>query len=397
MKWRNQTLALLCLVVFAALGVLYFKTWVVQKPFGVILFIGEGLTAQRVAAARVYSGGADARLALDRLPNSARVRNFSADFAVPDAAAAASMFATGERVKNGALAKNAAGNDLRSILDLAHERGKVSGLITDGDVAGPTLAAFYAHAINYKAATNVAEQLLSSGKVDLAFGGGASHFPALPDNGFHVARKKADLDLIGGWDGARVLALFAEHEFPFSDDIAARDSVPSLAEMVRRAIEILQANRRGYILVVDAHLMGAAAAGNLGERTLRETLELDAAIATAQEYGGTNSAIYVVGDVATGGMAINGNPLRSDSGVAILGLNSAGEPWVTWASGPNGGSHSNPATQEGAAVPEPAAIGAPTALPTLEDTFAGGSGLRSEKLRGALDATSIFALLDDAL
>ena len=44
MKWRNQLLALFCLVVFAAFGVFYFQHWVVQKPFGIILFVGEGLS-----------------------------------------------------------------------------------------------------------------------------------------------------------------------------------------------------------------------------------------------------------------------------------------------------------------------------------------------------------------
>ena len=44
MKWRNQILALLCLTIFFAFGVLYFRHWVVQKPFGIVLFIGEGLT-----------------------------------------------------------------------------------------------------------------------------------------------------------------------------------------------------------------------------------------------------------------------------------------------------------------------------------------------------------------
>ena len=42
-KWRNQLLALFCLIVFFAFGVFYFRYWVVQKPFGIILFIGEGL------------------------------------------------------------------------------------------------------------------------------------------------------------------------------------------------------------------------------------------------------------------------------------------------------------------------------------------------------------------
>ena len=61
MKWRNQLLALFCLMAFAAFGVFYFQLWVVQKPFGIMLFIGEGLAPGRLAATRVYSGGADMR------------------------------------------------------------------------------------------------------------------------------------------------------------------------------------------------------------------------------------------------------------------------------------------------------------------------------------------------
>src|SRR5205814_9472999 len=104
MKWRNQILALICLLAFAALGVLYFQNWVVQKPFGIILFVGEGLTAQRMAATRVYIGGADTPLAMDGLEFSARLRNHSADFAGPGSAAAASALATGTRVQNGTIA-----------------------------------------------------------------------------------------------------------------------------------------------------------------------------------------------------------------------------------------------------------------------------------------------------
>ena len=62
-KWRNRLLALICLFVFAALGVVYFKHWVVQKPFGIILFVGEGLAPGRLAMTRVYIGGSDRPLA----------------------------------------------------------------------------------------------------------------------------------------------------------------------------------------------------------------------------------------------------------------------------------------------------------------------------------------------
>src|SRR5207244_9987889 len=83
MKWRNQLLALFCLLVFAGLGVLYFQHWVVQKPFGIILFIGEGLAPDRLAATRLYVGGADARLTVDSMNHAALLINYLKDFAVP--------------------------------------------------------------------------------------------------------------------------------------------------------------------------------------------------------------------------------------------------------------------------------------------------------------------------
>ena len=44
MKWRNQLLALVCLLAFAGWAFIYFQHWVIRKPFGIILFIGEGLS-----------------------------------------------------------------------------------------------------------------------------------------------------------------------------------------------------------------------------------------------------------------------------------------------------------------------------------------------------------------
>src|ERR1700681_93691 len=104
MKWRNQLLALFCLLGFGALGVVYFQHWVVQKPFGIVLFIGEGLAPGRLAATRVDASGADGRLALDSMDNVALLKNYSNDFATPDQAAAATALATGARVNNHTIA-----------------------------------------------------------------------------------------------------------------------------------------------------------------------------------------------------------------------------------------------------------------------------------------------------
>ena len=89
MKLRNQLLAIFCLLVFAAFGFLYVRTWVAPKTFGIILFVSDGMVARELAAARLYEGGADYRLAIEDFPHLALLRNAARDFAAPDAAAAA--------------------------------------------------------------------------------------------------------------------------------------------------------------------------------------------------------------------------------------------------------------------------------------------------------------------
>jgi alkaline phosphatase len=400
-KWRNQLLALTCLALFAGLGVLYFQNWVVQKPFAIILFLGEGLTTQRLAAARVYAGGADTPLAIDGLGWSARLRNYSADFAVPDAGAAASGIATGVKVRNGAISIDESGAALRTIMEIAHEEGRATGIVTDGKLTNPSLAAFYAHSANAKAEPQLAARLLNRPTIDVALGGGAVHFKGkaeLDPEHIHVARTLPELEEISGWQRRRVLGIFAGNELAFADDMAARAEQPSLADMVRRAIQLLEFGRHGYLLVVDAHLMASAAWQNLGERTLRQTIELDRAVKIARDYAGRSSTIIVAGDVAIGGMNVNGYPFRYDSGVAILGLNSAGQPWVTWATGPNGPRNAEvnaPATT--GASSEPAALPAPAALNSIDDPIACATGLRVEKLRGTIESTAVFSILRDAL
>ncbi len=373
-----------------------------QKPFAVILFIGEGLTAQRLAATRVYIAGADAPLAIDALESCAHLRNHSADFAVPDAGAAASAMATGTKVKNGALSVDESGAALRTILEIAHEQGRATGIVSNGELTDPTLAAFYVHSANAKSPAQFAGRLLNRPTIDVALGGGGARFDRkqiLDGERVRLVRTLPQLEEITAWQRGRVLGIFAENELAFTDELKARAEQPSLSEMVRRAIELLESSRRGYFLVVDAHLMASAAWQNLGERTLRETAELDRAVRIAREYAGASSTIIVAGDVAIGGMNINGYPFRYDNGVSILGLNSSGQPWVTWATGPNG-LHNGEATGASVANPspaEPAALQVPAALNTIEDPLASGSGLRLEKLRGTIDNTTVFTILRDAL
>jgi alkaline phosphatase len=426
-KWRNQMLALICLLAFAGLGILYFQHWVVQKPFGIILFIGEGLASHRLAATRVYGGGADAKLTLDGMSHLASIVNHSNDFATPDQAAAATALATGVRVNNQAIAVDGKGKPLTSIIELAREHGRATGLITNAKLTDPTSAAFYSHRPDGNDLDEIAREFAQGSKIDIAMGGGVAAF--LPEekggqrqdrrdlllelrrNGVDVIQTRAELEAVPAWRIPKLFGAFASAEMAFSNQLEQKKEQPSLPDMVRRAIQLLQYNRGGYLLVVDAGLMRKAAQENNAERALSETLELDRAVATARQYAGPRSTIIVCGDVAIGGLTLNGFPFRKDSGIALLGLNSAGQPWITWATGPNGISsygadklmprpgngEVNRTEAPKVDVLEPATLYAKSALNTVDDVVAFGSGPGTEALRGTLDNTIIFKILRDEL
>jgi alkaline phosphatase len=160
--------------------------------------------------------------------------------------------------------------------------------------------------------------------------------------------------------------------------------------------------------VVDAGLMRKAAQENNGERTLGQTVELDRAVGVARSYGGTKSTIVVCGDVAIGGLSLNGFPFRKDSGIALLGFNSAGQPWITWATGPNGDKSygaakipgkqdENQSKQSQTEQPEPAAFYTKSALVTVEDVVAFGNGPGTDALQGVVESTAVFNILRDEL
>lgn len=431
MKLRNQLLALACILLFIAFGFLYFHKWVEQKPFAIIIFVSDRLTTENITAARLYNGGADSRLTLENpstFPNLAILTNYANDYAVPDSAAAASAIATGEKVNKGSLSVDSKGNALATILEIAREKGRYTGLITNGDLTDPGAAAFYAHDANVTKpdeAENLAMQLAGNTKINVVMGGGASAFMPESKGGLRkdgrdlilelgkdrkVVRTKADLENVSSFLTSNLVGIFSNDVLAYRDKIDASSQQPSLADMVGRAIEFLQYNTSGYVLVVDCELGERAAGQNDGEHAIRELIATDEAIRTAVDYAGKKALIIAVGKHSTGGMSLNGYPLRQDKGVGLLGTDSHGTPLITWATGPHGpvatGSPAalpgSPApapsaAQSAAAKDEPAAFYAQPAINNADDVVAVGVGQGSQALKGFLDNTIIFKIVNDNL
>lgn len=408
---RNNLLALFCLLVFVALGVVFFRSWVVQKPFGIILFLGDGLTLHELTAARLFEEGAGHRLAMERFPHAAILSNHAADFAAPDSAAASSAIATGVKVNNRALSVDPNGRLLASLMALARKQKRATGFVTNGNLTDAGAAAFYAQITNCSEVENIAAQFLEKGDFNVALGGGAAHFLAeskggirkdgrdlaleLRQKGYDVIRSKAELESTPTFRTANIVGLFNNGPLAGSNSVESGNQHPSLSDMVRRAIEFLQYNTRGYLLVVDEELVTRAASKNDSEQALRGLADFNHAIGTALKYAGEKTLVLVVGKKSTGGLTLNGYPLRSDRGVSLLGTNTFGYPSITWSTGPNG---PNPATSGSNPPPSaPAAFHTNEAVDIASDVIAAGSGPGSEALNGFMDNTQIFGIVRDNL
>jgi len=392
---------------------------VVQKPFGIILFVGDGLVTGNLTAARLYNGGADHPLTMETLPHLALVTNYANDFAVPDSPAAASAIATGTKVNNGVIGISPKGRMLLSILELAKQRGRAVGVVTTGGLTDASIAAFYAHVQKSSEIDAIAAQFTGDGALDVALGGGAQDFTPesksghrkdgrdllleMRDKGAEIMRSKAELENEPIFSTQRRVGVFANGDLAYSNQIEAGSQEPSLPDMVRRAIEFLEVHERGYLLVVDAELISRAAEQNDGEHVLTETVDMDRAIATALRYAGEKAVVLAVGKHATGGMTMNGYPLRQEHGVGLLGVNAFGYPAIAWATGPMGPqTPAGPAGAQGSPAPppsgnEPAAFYAPTAIDSAQDVIAVGRGPGTEALKGVIDNTEIFQILEGAL
>ena len=409
-KFRNRLLALFCLLVFLGLGGVFYVKWVVQRPFAVILFLADNLTPSVLTPARNYEGGADHRLALESFPYLALARTHANDFAVCDGAAAATSIGTGRKGNNGSLGVVSGNAKLPNLLEIAAQCGRLTGLVSNASLTDATPAAFYASTSDPLDYMTISRQLAENPTIDILLGGGAADFlPTLQggrrqdgrdllqemrDRGYDVALTQAELEQTPRWRSPKTLGLFAMGNLAFADEVAVAATQPSLATMVRHAIQLLQYNQRGYLLVVDAALAGKSGTQNEGERTLRELLALDDAVREAKAYAGEDALIIVAGKRNVGGLRLNGYPFRNDKGAGLLGTNAQGVPSITWSTGPESGTRVTP---EGPVSTEPAASKRAAAIGTAEDSVVVATGPGSEKIHGFLDNTDLFRIVEKGL
>ncbi|UCH95110.1 MAG: alkaline phosphatase [Candidatus Aminicenantes bacterium] len=358
-----------------------------QKAKNIILMVPDGMGLANVTAARIFKYGiGKERLALETLKEIGYQSTHSRNSLVTDSAAAASAWACGQKFNNGEISQHGeTGESPQTILELAKAKGKNTGLVATATITHATPAAFAAHVKNRACENEVARQYILETQVDVLLGGGKARFKsekkdkcgaggdliaAARDKKYTVVYTRDDMLKVQ--NAKKLLGLFSEGPLAPTpkreNDDTLKTNEPSLAEMTKTALKILEKNKKGFFLLVEGSQVDWANHSHNLEYLIKEVIEFDKAIRVVLDWVNVNpvrkaeTLIIIVPDHDTGGFAITGP-------------------------------YGSTITEPGQLVKDGWATGGHTAV----DTMTWSQGPYSQYLGRALDNTDVFYIMKAAL
>lgn len=332
----------------------------------VIFFLGDGMGATTITAARIFKYREEGMLHMESLERSARIKTYSNNAQTTDSAPSMGAYMTGIKINNDVISmadakpvgpsKDANGNPTidgcvagngrpaPTLLELAKARGKAVGAVTTTEMTHATPASALAHACDRDAVYSIAAQLVPGGAgynqalgdgADVLMGGGRNQFTPYDK----VRNPK------GRADGRDMLAEFAARGYTVATDAAAmasakagrkfvglysaenhldydverRPEQPALSQMAVKAVDLLAADPDGFFLMVEGGKIDHALHDSNASRALSETIAFDDAIHAVIERmkvldpGLRNTLIVITADhdhtITMNGYGKRGNPI----------------------------------------------------------------------------------------
>lgn len=285
------------------------------KPKSFIYMIGDGMGKNIAVAAKAYFeddlyGG---KLAMNYLPYEGRQSTYSASDQTTDSAAGGTALSTGHKTTNGVVgkSKNCDAN-YKTLLELAAEKGKSTGVIATKCVTDATPASFTAHVPDRGMENEIAAQQLAKltdGTLDLILGGGKGHYEADTNAEALAAAKAAGVTYTGSWNKVQssslpIAGLFASHAMETDSEVDPDE--PHIAAMTALAIDLLSEDENGFFLMVEGSKIDSYGHENMLYDEICEAYEFDCAIAVALRYVALNpdTVLIITADHETGGLRV---------------------------------------------------------------------------------------------
>jgi alkaline phosphatase len=243
-----------------------------------------------------------------------------------DSAAAATAMATGVKTYEGGIGVDVNGNRIQNILELAEAKGKATGTVTTVPFNHATPAGFIAHNLSRNNYQEIAAEMVDVSAAEVVMGGGHPWYNAdgqlvaTPDYGY-IGQTTYDALVAGTAGGAnrwtliqtrpefqalmsgptpnRVFGLFQAAETiqygrsgdPNADpfEVALLDSTPTLSEMSRAALNVLDNDPDGLFLIIEGGEIDWSAHDNLKGRMIEEHIDFDNAVQAVTDWVDANS------------------------------------------------------------------------------------------------------------
>jgi alkaline phosphatase len=271
----------------------------------VILFIGDGMGPEQVRAARYFKG---TNLCFEGWARHGEVRTHSANSLVTESAAAGTAMATGHKAHNGvvSVAIPGDGREYETVLEYLRRKGKRTGLVTTTFVTDATPAVFGAHEVIRSRYAAIAADYFHQSRPNVLFGGGGYGLSVsgATTAGYAVVTDRLGMQALDPATETMVSGQFGLGNMPY--EYEGLGDLPHLSEMTETALRVLEHGPHGFFLMVEGGRIDHACHGNDIVNCVRETVEFDHAVHTAQDWASnrTDTLLIVTADHECGGLTV---------------------------------------------------------------------------------------------
>ena len=308
-------------------------------PRNIILLIGDGMGQGALTLASLYAHGAPGKLTLNQFPVCGLARTASANNKVTDSAASGTALAGGYKTNNGMIGKTPDKVSRKSFAALARESGRSIGIMTTDALTGATPAAFLAHADHRNQAEKIAADL-SAAKSMILIGSNPKPFLPKKEGGRRTDSRNllAELQKAGYRETATPEALKqVPADVPVYGFIPDWNNTTLLSRFASAAFEKLNANPKGFFLMVEGHYPDKGGHGNNPDQSVNGVLMNDFLAKAALDFAmkHPDTLVVVTADHETGGLCVapnKANPRKPH--IHYMTGNHTGEPVDIYAFGP---------------------------------------------------------------
>ncbi len=319
----------------------------------IILMISDGYGFYHHEAARMYQQGAEGTGVYEQFPIKLAMSTFAAGgeydpekawetfdwvkHGATDSAAAATAMAAGVKTYPGAIGVDVEKKPVTNVVERAEQTGRSTGVVTSVQLSHATPAGFVAHNENRGHYEQIATEMIRDSAVDVLMGAGHPEYDnnarRLEDGGNYkyvggpetwqsLRAKTAGADADGDGEAdpwtlitsleefealataetpARVIgiprvattlqqrrAFDPEKTAPFETEL--NEGVPTLEQMARGALNVLDEDPDGFFLMVEGGAVDWASHANQGGRMIEEQVDFNRSVEAVIEWVESNSS-----------------------------------------------------------------------------------------------------------